>query len=104
MLITDAQRFVVLYDSLQLAHKCIINSFYVYVMRIGMRWYSMEMGRIVTLTGANIITKVRELIEKMEKVLELGTDGVWCALPKSFPDKFSYIMKDGKGKVGLEYP
>ena len=33
----------ILYDSLQLAHKCILNSFYGYVMRKGARWYSMEM-------------------------------------------------------------
>lgn len=29
---------VVLYESLQLAHKCILNSFYGYVMRKGARW------------------------------------------------------------------
>lgn len=46
---------VVLYDSLQLAHKCILNSFYGYVMRKGARWYCMEMAGIVTHTGANII-------------------------------------------------
>lgn len=28
----------VLYDSLQLAHKCILNSFYGYVMRKGWVW------------------------------------------------------------------
>jgi len=37
---------LVLYDSLQLAHKCILNSFYGYVMRTGSRWYSMEMAGI----------------------------------------------------------
>ena len=42
---------VVLYDSLQLAHKCILNSFYGYVMRRGARWYSMEMAGIVCYTG-----------------------------------------------------
>lgn len=46
---------VVLYDSLQLAHKCILNSFYGYVMRRGARWYSMEMAGVVTNTGAAII-------------------------------------------------
>jgi hypothetical protein len=45
----------VLYESLQLAHKCILNSFYGYVMRKGARWYSMEMAGVVTYTGANII-------------------------------------------------
>ena len=43
------------YNSLQLAHKCILNSFYGYVMRKGARWYSMEMAGVVTYTGAKII-------------------------------------------------
>lgn len=30
-----------LYESMQLAHKIILNSFYGYVMRKGARWYSM---------------------------------------------------------------
>lgn len=56
---------LVLYDSLQLAHKCILNSFYGYVMRRGARWYSMEMAGIVCHTGANIITKSREIVEQV---------------------------------------
>ncbi|KAG2471169.1 DPOE1 polymerase, partial [Polypterus senegalus] len=83
----------ILYESLQLAHKCILNSFYGYVMRKGYgvnaflpltkgiiqilndttvislnyraRWYSMEMAGIVCFTGANIITQARELIEQI---------------------------------------
>ena len=51
----EAADLVVLYDSLQLAHKCILNSFYGYVMRKGARWYSMEMAGVVTHTGAAII-------------------------------------------------
>lgn len=51
----EASDLVVLYDSLQLAHKCILNSFYGYVMRKGARWYSMEMAGVVTHTGAGII-------------------------------------------------
>ena len=54
-----------LYDSLQLAHKCILNSFYGYVMRKGARWYSMEMAGIVCYTGAGIIKCARELIEQI---------------------------------------
>jgi len=50
-----AADMVVLYDSLQLAHKCILNSFYGYVMRRGARWYSMEMAGVVTNMGAGII-------------------------------------------------
>ena len=56
--VLEAQRaadMVILYDSLQLAHKCILNSFYGYVMRKGARWYSMEMAGVVTFTGAKII-------------------------------------------------
>lgn len=53
---------VVLYDSLQLAHKCILNSFYGYVMRKGARWYSMEMAGVVTNTGAKIIQRACQLV------------------------------------------
>jgi DNA polymerase epsilon subunit 1 len=37
--IEEAKKFIVIYDSLQLAHKCILNSFYGYVMRKGARWH-----------------------------------------------------------------
>ena len=53
--IDEAKKMIVVFDSLQLAHKCILNSFYGYVMRKGARWYSMEMAGIVCLTGAKII-------------------------------------------------
>ena len=53
--IQTAADMVILYDSLQLAHKCILNSFYGYVMRRGARWYSMEMAGVVTNAGAEII-------------------------------------------------
>ena len=59
--VQEAADMVVLYDSLQLAHKCILNSFYGYVMRKGARWYSMEMAGVVTYTGARII-QVRRMI------------------------------------------
>lgn len=61
----EASSLLVLYDSLQLAHKCILNSFYGYVMRRGARWHSMEMAGIVCHTGANIITRARELVEQV---------------------------------------
>ncbi|EPY88299.1 polymerase (DNA directed), epsilon [Camelus ferus] len=95
----------VLYDSLQLAHKCILNSFYGYVMRKGARWYSMEMAGIVCFTGANIITQARELIEQIGRPLELDTDGIWCVLPNSFPENF--VIKTAsvkKPKVTVSYP
>ncbi|CAA6660706.1 unnamed protein product [Spirodela intermedia] len=95
---------VVLYDSLQLAHKCILNSFYGYVMRKGARWYSMEMAGVVTYTGAKIIQNARLLVEKIGRPLELDTDGIWCALPGSFPENFTFKTKDGKRKLTISYP
>ncbi|RDX72004.1 DNA polymerase epsilon catalytic subunit A, partial [Mucuna pruriens] len=104
MEIQEAQDMVVLYDSLQLAHKCILNSFYGYVMRKGARWYSMEMAGVVTYTGAKIIQNARLLVEKIGKPLELDTDGIWCALPGSFPENFTFKTKDSKWKLTISYP
>ncbi|QBM87336.1 DNA polymerase epsilon subunit 1 [Metschnikowia aff. pulcherrima] len=99
----EANKMVVLYDSLQLAHKVILNSFYGYVMRKGSRWYSMEMAGITCLTGSKIIQMARALVERIGRPLELDTDGIWCILPKSFPENFNLKCKDGK-KIFLEYP
>ncbi|KAK9460210.1 uncharacterized protein V1516DRAFT_679244 [Lipomyces oligophaga] len=99
----EAQKMIILYDSMQLAHKVILNSFYGYVMRKGSRWYSMEMAGVTCLTGATIIQMARELVENIGRPLELDTDGIWCILPKSFPENFSLKLKDGK-KLSLSYP
>lgn len=101
--IAEAKKMIVLYDSLQLAHKCILNSFYGYVMRKGARWHSMEMAGITCLTGASIIQMARRLVEQIGRPLELDTDGIWCMLPSSFPDNFSFKLKSGK-KFGINYP
>ncbi|KAI9558619.1 hypothetical protein GHT06_015407 [Daphnia sinensis] len=103
--IKSAKNREVLYDSLQLAHKCILNSFYGYVMRKGARWHSMEMAGIVCHTGAGIIRKARELIEQIGRPLELDTDGIWCILPSSFPE--NYVIKTSntkKSKITISYP
>ncbi|XP_019095087.1 PREDICTED: DNA polymerase epsilon catalytic subunit A-like [Camelina sativa] len=101
--IQEAQDMVVVYDSLQLAHKCILNSFYGYVMRKGARWYSMEMAGVVTYTGAKIIQNARLLIDRIGKPLELDTDGIWCCLPGSFPENFTFKTMDMK-KLTISYP
>ena len=101
--IENAKKMVVLYDSLQLAHKCILNSFYGYVMRKGARWYSMEMAGIVCLTGARIIQLARQLVEQIGRPLELDTDGIWCIIPQTFPENFTFKFKNGK-KFGISYP
>lgn len=99
----QAEDMTILMDSLQLAHKCILNSFYGYVVRKGARWRSMEMAGIVTHTGASLITQARELVEQVGRPLELDTDGIWCVLPSSFPQNYKFLTKTG-GKAGLEYP
>jgi DNA polymerase epsilon subunit 1 len=99
----EAEDKALVYDSLQVAHKCILNSFYGYVMRKGARWRSMEMAGIVTKTGADLITQARVLVEQIGRPLELDTDGIWCILPKSFPDVYTFKTQDGS-KMKLEYP
>jgi DNA polymerase epsilon subunit 1 len=98
-----AKKMIVLYDSLQLAHKVILNSFYGYVMRKGSRWYSMEMAGVTCLTGATIIQLARGLVERLGRPLELDTDGIWCMLPASFPENFAFKLKNGK-KLNISYP
>lgn len=102
-LMYESQKMIVLMDSLQLAHKCILNSFYGYVMRKGSRWYSMEMAGIVCQTGANIIRMAREIVERIGRPLELDTDGIWCILPASFPENFQFNLKSGK-TITISYP
>ena len=92
-----------LYDSLQLAHKCILNSFYGYVMRTGARWHSMEMAGITTFTGSNLIREAREFVDRVGLPIELDTDGIWCMLPKTFPDTFKFLTKKGK-ELKMTYP
>lgn len=101
--VDEAKKMIVLYDSLQLAHKCILNSFYGYVMRKGARWYSMEMAGITCLTGAKIIQMARQLVEQIGRPLELDTDGIWCMLPGTFPEDFDFKLKSGK-KFRVSYP
>lgn len=100
--IDEAKKMEITYDSLQLAHKVILNSFYGYVMRKGSRWYSMEMAGITCLTGATIIQMARSVIERFGRPLELDTDGIWCIIPKSFPDEFTLKLKDGS-KLTIPY-
>lgn len=101
--VDEAKKMIVLYDSLQLAHKCILNSFYGYVMRKGARWHSMEMAGITCLTGATIIQMARALVEQIGRPLELDTDGIWCMLPGVFPENFKFQLDNGKS-IGFSYP
>ncbi|MCJ1294308.1 DNA polymerase epsilon catalytic subunit [Xylographa carneopallida] len=101
--IEEAKKMIVLFDSLQLAHKVILNSFYGYVMRKGSRWYSMEMAGVTCLTGAHIIQMARELVERIGRPLELDTDGIWCMLPATFPENIVFTLRNGK-TLPISYP
>jgi len=101
--VDEAKKMIVIYDSLQLAHKCILNSFYGYVMRKGARWHSMEMAGITCLTGATIIQMARALVEQIGRPLELDTDGIWCMLPGVFPENFQFQLNNGK-PIAFSYP
>jgi DNA polymerase epsilon subunit 1 len=101
--VDQAKKMVILFDSLQLAHKVILNSFYGYVMRKGSRWYSMEMAGVTCLTGAHIIQMAKELVERIGRPLELDTDGIWCILPATFPENFAFSLEGG-GKLPISYP
>lgn len=101
--VDEAKKMIILFDSLQLAHKVILNSFYGYVMRKGSRWYSMEMAGVTCLTGAHIIQMARELVERIGRPLELDTDGIWCMLPGTFPENVVFTLKNGK-KLPISYP
>jgi DNA polymerase epsilon subunit 1 len=101
--VDEAKKMIVIYDSLQLAHKCILNSFYGYVMRKGARWHSMEMAGITCLTGATIIQMARALVEQIGRPLELDTDGIWCMLPGVFPENFKFKLNNGKS-IAFSYP
>ncbi|KAF2685905.1 DUF1744-domain-containing protein [Lentithecium fluviatile CBS 122367] len=101
--VEEAKKMIVLFDSMQLAHKVILNSFYGYVMRKGSRWYSLEMAGVTCLTGARIIQIARQLVERIGRPLELDTDGIWCILPATFPENFAFKMKNGK-KIAISYP
>lgn len=93
---------VLLNESLQLAHKAILNSFYGYAMRTGSRWFSMQMAACVTFVGSNIIRRARVLVGKIGIPLELDTDGIWSMLPCTFPDEFCFQTTSGKMK--FKYP
>ena len=101
--IQNTKNMMELYESLQLAHKIILNSFYGYVMRKGSRWFSMEMAAMTTHLGSNLITMAREFCERIGKPLELDTDGIWCCLPKGFPEVYKLVLKNGK-KINYSFP
>ncbi|KAF5353866.1 hypothetical protein D9756_007244 [Leucocoprinus leucothites] len=68
----ESKRKIVLYDSLQLAHKRILNSFHGYVMRKGARWHSMEMAGITCLTGSTIIQLAQNFKFKLKNGKSIG--------------------------------
>lgn len=63
------------------------------------------MAGIVCYTGAHIIMRAREIIERIGRPLELDTDGIWCVLPASFPENLLVHTSDEKKKkLIISYP
>ncbi|CAN0378843.1 unnamed protein product [Scytosiphon promiscuus] len=80
------------FDSLQLAHKCILNSFYGYVMRKGASWWpAVESVLLCCSCGVHFVSRgVYANMDAIGRPLELDTDGIWCILPSSFPENFTF--------------
>ena len=51
---------------------------------------------MVTYQGSHLITDARLFCQKIGKPLELDTDGIWCCLPKGFPETYNLKLKNGK--------
>lgn len=81
----ENKKRIVVYNSLQVAYKCVLNSFYGYVMRTGSRWFSLQMAASVCHIGGQVIKLARDLVERIGFALELDTDGIWCIVPSGFP-------------------
>lgn len=94
----ELEKTLVIYESLQVAHKCILNSFYGYVMRRNSRWFNMNMAAIVCHTGAQVIKMAKTLVDDIGITLELDTDGIWCLIPDIFPVN---CVLDGKKSSNL---
>ena len=45
----------------------------------------------------------RRLVERIGQPLELDTDGIWCVLPRSFPENFQFTTTSGR-KHTVSYP
>lgn len=63
----------------------------------------MPMAGIVTHVGSSIISSAKNFVDKIGLPLELDTDGIWCLLPKGFPEDFT--IKNTMGKTcKFSYP
>lgn len=82
---TENKKNLIVFNSLQVAYKCILNSFYGYVMREGSRWYSLEMAATVCNIGGQIIILAKDFVSNIGIPLELDTDGIWGIFPEKFP-------------------
>ncbi len=56
--------------------------------------------------GSCARVQAREIVEQLGMPLELDTDGIWCALPGSFPENLEFATNEpGKrGKLVVSYP
>lgn len=47
--------------------------------------------------------QARAFVDRLGLPLELDTDGIWCMLPKSFPENFQFKLKSGR-VLTMPYP
>ncbi|KGG51540.1 DNA polymerase [Mitosporidium daphniae] len=93
----EAKKLVVLYDSLQLAHKVSIGFLFLGHPELFL-WIC-----VVCETGGSIIRLARQWMERLGRPLELDTDGIWLMLPASFPDSIKIPLICGRS-ITLSYP
>jgi DNA polymerase epsilon subunit 1 len=85
---------IVLDDSLQLAQKCILNSFL-----CDAYWSETVFegdGQHCNTHCGLIIRRAKEFIDCIGLPIELDMDGIWSMLPMSFLDTFSFQTRSGK--------
>jgi DNA polymerase epsilon subunit 1 len=61
------------------------------------------MAAMVTHIGSSIISDAKKLLDLIGIPLELDTDGIWCMLPKGFPENILFKYKNGKS-AKISYP
>ena len=46
----------------------------------------------------------REMVDGLGVTMELDTDGIWCLLPRLFPLRYSFLLKESGKEFKFEYP
>ena len=55
---------------------------------------------LTQISQTSCVQRAARLVEKLGLPLELDTDGIWCALPASFPENFEVGPAHSPAHVG----